>query len=221
MCHAAGMAAVPGRLDDLRHLLAERFPHLPSTPAGQFQTGQTLLDTVLGEGLPKGAITEITSPSLSGGSASLIAGLVRAAAQARYFMALIDGRDSFDPEPLAQSSLRHLLWVRCQKAIDAIKAADLLLRDGNFPLVLLDLVLNSPNELQKIPQANWYRLQRLVEPTSTSFLVLSRRSMVASARLKLVLENQWTLSALEQPDALNFARLRVERVHLLSSVKAG
>jgi hypothetical protein len=45
--------------------------------------------------------------------------------------------------------------------------------------------------------------------------------MVASARLKLVLENQWTLSALEQPDALNSARLRVERVHLLGSAKAG
>src|SRR3954453_4762937 len=207
------MGAAPGRLDHLRHVLAERFPHLPSTAEGRFQTGQSLLDSVLGDGLPKGAITEITSSSLSAGSASLIAALVRAAGQARYFMALIDGRDSFDPEPLGHGSLRHLLWVRCEKAIDAIKAADLLLRDGNFPLVLLDLVLNSPNELQKIPQTNWYRLQRLVEPTSTSFLVLSRRSMVASARLKLVLENQWTLPSLEQPDALSSARLRIERAH--------
>lgn len=215
------MAEASGRLDDLRHLLAERFPHLPSAVEGQFQTGQSLLDTVLGDGLPKGAITEITSPSLSAGSASLIAGLVRAAGEARYFMALIDGRDSFDPEPLAHPSLRHLLWIRCQKAIDAIKAADLLLRDGNFPLVLLDLVLNSPNELQKVPATNWYRLQRLVEPTSTSFLVFSRRSMVASARLKLVLENQWTLPTLEQPDALNSARLRVQRVHLLRPARAG
>src|SRR4051794_33780727 len=182
------MGAAPGRLDHLRHLLAERFPHLPSTAEGRFQTGQSLLDTILGDGLPKGAITEITSSSLSAGSASLIAALVRAAGQARYFMALIDGRDSFNPEPFRTGSLRHLLWVRCQKATDAIKAADLLLRDGNFPLVLLDLVLNSPNELQKVPPNNWYRLQRLVEPSSTTFLVLSRHSMVASARLKLVLE---------------------------------
>ena len=215
------MAAAPGRLEHLRHLLAERFPHLPSSPEARFQTGQSLLDTVLGDGLPKGAITEIASPSPSAGSASLIAELIRAAGQARYFLALVDGRDSFDPTPLTPGCLRHLLWVRCQKAIDAIKAADLLLRDGNFALVLLDLVLNSPNELQKIPQTNWYRLQRLVEPTSTTFLVLSRRSMVASARLKLILENQWTLSSLEQPAALSAARLHVQRGHLSRSARAG
>ena len=215
------MAEALGRLDDLRHLLAERFPHLPSALESRFQTGQSLIDGVLGDGLPKGAITEITSPSLSAGSASLIAGLVRAAGRGRYFLALIDGRDSFDPEPLGHRSLRHLLWIRCQKAIDAIKAADLLLRDGNFPLVLLDLVLNSPNELQKIPATNWYRLQRLVEPTSTTFLVLSRRSMVASARLKLVLDNQWTLLALPRSDALSSAQLRVQRAHLTRPAKAG
>jgi hypothetical protein len=215
------MAGAHGRLDHLRQLLAERFPHLPSTPEDHFQTGQSLLDTVLGDGLPKGAITEITSPGLSAGSASLIAALVRAAGKARYFMALIDGRDSFDPGPLGDGSLQHLLWVRCEKAIDAMKAADLLLRDGNFALVLLDLVLNSPNELQKIPQTNWYRLQRLVEPSSTTLVVFSRRNMVASARLKLVLQNQWTLGSLEQADALNFARLHVQRLHLPRSAKAG
>jgi hypothetical protein len=59
------------------------------------------------------------------------------------------------------SILRQLLWMRCTKALEAVKAADLLLRDGNFPLVIVDLILNSPEELRKIPQTTWYRLQRL------------------------------------------------------------
>jgi hypothetical protein len=205
--------AANAKLIDLRNLLAERFPHSPLEATARFQTGQSLIDSVIGHGLPKGAITEISSPQLSAGSASLIAGLVRAACDVRYFVALIDGRDSFDPEPLGSASLRHLLWVRCHKTIEAIKAADLLLRDGNFPLVLLDLVLNSPNELRKIPQTSWYRLQRLVEPTSTVFLVVSRQSMVASARLKIVLENKWSLENFEQDHALALARLQIQRAH--------
>ena len=212
--------AANAKLLDLRNLLAERFPSSPLATTARLRTGQSLIDSVLGDGLPKGAITEISSPPPSAGSASLIVGLVRAAQEARSFVALIDGRDSFDPEPLGQVCLRHLLWVRCHQAVEAVKAADLLLRDGNFPLVLLDLVLNMPNELEKIPQTSWYRLQRLVEPTSTAFLVLSRRSLVASARLKVVLENRWTLSTFEQEDALSLARFEVQRSHL-AQAKAG
>ena len=62
-----------------------------------------------GGGLPKGGITELISPNLSAGSASLIAALLRAAQQGRYFLALIDGRDSFDPVPLGNACLRHIL----------------------------------------------------------------------------------------------------------------
>lgn len=210
--------AANAKLLDLRNLLAQRFPHPPLETTARLRTGLSLIDAVVGHGLPQGAITEISSPQPSAGSASLIAGLVRAARETRSFVALIDGRDSFDPEPLGPACLRHLLWVRCHQAVEAVKAADLLLRDGNFPLVLLDLVLNLPNELRKIPQTNWYRLQRLVEPTSTVFLVLSRRSLVASARLKIVLENKWTLATFEQENALALARLEVQRSHLAQSM---
>jgi hypothetical protein len=72
-------------------------------------------------------------------------------------------------------------------------------------------VLNQANELRKIPQTHWYRLQRLVEPTSTAFLVLTRYSMVSSAQLKIVLENQWLLKIFEKPDAFSCLRIRVQR----------
>ncbi len=108
----------------------------------------------------------------------------------------------------------HLLWVRCTKALDAIKAADLLLRDGNFPLVIVDLVLNPPADLSKIPQTSWYRLQRLVESAPTACLVMTRQGMVSSAQLKIVLENSWTLETFEDESAISRLQIRVQRSHL-------
>jgi len=95
-----------------------------------------------------------------------------------------------------------------------VKAADLLLRDGNFPLVILDLVLNGTDELRKIPQTNWYRLQRLVEMVPTACLVLTRYEMVSSAQLKLILENSWDIQTFETKDALSRFRIVVKRSHL-------
>ena len=89
----------------------------------------------------------------------------------------------------------------------------MLLRDGNFPLVILDLVLNASGELRKIPQTNWYRLQRLVEAAPTAFLVLTRRSISSSAQLKLSLENAWRLADLDQPDLTARLKIQVERRH--------
>jgi len=212
--------ATSGKIVDLRNLLAERFPHAPISLSTRLTTGLSSLDSILPGGLPQGAITELISPQVSGGSASLISALVQTAQRHRYFIALIDGRDSFDPAALGNSCLRHVLWVRCQKALELVKAADLLLRDGNFPLVIADLVLNRRDELCKIPQTSWYRLQRLVEPTSTAFLVLTRRSMVSSAQFKIVLENAWTLQAFDQENPLSGLRMRMQRSHIYETTMA-
>jgi len=210
--------AASGKLIDLRKLLAERFPHVPPPPATRLDTGLVSLDQAMGGGLPKSAITELISPQTSAGSASLIHALLHAAQRDHYFIALIDGRDSFDPQSFDNECLRHLLWVRCQKAFEAIKAADLLLRDGNFPLVIVDLILNTPEELRKIPQTSWYRLQRLVEASATACLVMTRQSMVSSAQLKIVLENLWTLQALKEENAVSRLRFRIQRSHLKSAI---
>ena len=132
--------AASAKIIDLRNLLAERFPHPSSETPGCLTTGLPCLEKPIGGGLPGGAITELISPGTSAGSASLIHALVHCAYRDNYFLALIDGRDSFDPCGLDNDWLRHLLWVRCSKASEAVKAADLLLRDGNFPLVIVDLV---------------------------------------------------------------------------------
>src|ERR1041385_3897962 len=205
---------------DLRKLLAERFPHEPAPAGGRLNTGLDCLDQTIGGGLSQNALTELIRPRKSAGSASLIQALLQSAYRDRYFIALVDGRDSFDPEPLDNDCLRHLLWVRCGKALETIKAADLLLRDGNFPLVIVDLILNPPEELRKIPQTSWYRLQRLVESVPTACLVLTRQSMVASAQLKIVLENSWTLNSLERENTISRLRFRIQRAHVAQNRNA-
>jgi hypothetical protein len=196
---------------DLRQLLAERFPQMVAPAPGRFATGLPVIDQAIGGGLPKQAITELSSPNLSAGSALLIYALLQNAYRAGHFLALVDGRDSFDPEPMGNTQLRNLLWVRCSKAFEAVQAADLLLRDGNFPLVVLDLILNAPEELRKIPQTNWYRLQRLVEAAPAGFLVLTRTSIISSAQLKLSLDNAWSLADLEKQDLTARLTIQVSR----------
>jgi hypothetical protein len=207
-----------GKIIDLRNLLAIRFPQAPMPVGMRLVTGLVFFDQPIGGGLPKGAITELISPRGSAGSESLVHAFIHGAYRDQYFVALIDGRDSFDLCALPNPILRQLLWVRCTKALEAIKAADLLLRDGNFPLVILDLILSSPEELRKIPQTTWYRLQRLVESVPTACLVLTRYEMVSSAQLKLVLENSWNLQTLENQDAVSQLRIVVKRSHHLKSV---
>lgn len=205
---------------DLRQLLAERFPQTFAPAADRLASGLPAIDGVVG-GFPKNAITELSSPNLSAGSALLIYALLQSAQRAGYFLALVDGRDSFDPQPMGNAPLRNLLWIRCAKAFEAVQAADLLLRDGNFPLVVLDLVLNAPEELRKIPQTNWYRLQRLVEAAPAAFLVLTRTSMISSAQLKLTLENAWCLADLEQEDLTARLNVQVSRAQGGRQVRAG
>ncbi|HEY3659622.1 MAG TPA: hypothetical protein VGK91_00170 [Candidatus Udaeobacter sp.] len=209
-----------GKIINLRNLLAERFPH-PSLATGKrLITGLSFVDQSIGGGLPRGAITELISQGTSAGSASLIHALIHCAYCDNYFLALIDGRDSFDPCGSANPWLQRLLWVRCSKASEAVKAADLVLRDGNFPLVIVDLVLNAPEDLRKIPQTNWYRLQRLAEVQPTACLVLTRYEMVNSAQLKLLLENSWDIQTFETDDAFSRLRIVVKRWHLQSEVQS-
>ena len=205
--------AAHAKIIDLRNLLAERFPPPAHTTTRRLRSDVSVLDEPIGGGLPCGAITELVSPAASAGTASLIRAFVHCAYRDNYFLALIDGSDSFDPCGLANACLQHLLWVRCSKAGEGMRAADLLLRDGNFSLVIVDLVLNAPEQLRKIPQTNWYRLQRLVEAVPTACLVLTRYEMVNSAQLKLVLKNSWDIQTFENEDALSQLRI-VRRSHL-------
>jgi hypothetical protein len=191
----------------LRQLLAERLPALrqfseqSSSKAVSWPTGLAAIDNLLRGGLPKSAISELVSSRLSAGSALIMVALLRRTYRTNQWLGLIDGRDCFDPAPLDNTLLSRLLWVRCRETKQAFKVADLLLRDGNLPLVVFDLRLNSTAELRRIPATTWYRLQRIVELTSSTLLVITPRPMVSSADVRLSLESHFALDALTQTEA--------------------
>jgi len=207
-------------LIQLRQLLAEKFPGR-STRAGDrpartqcWATGLAAVDEPLHGGLPRSALTEIVVERPGCGGARLLGSLLRRAARENQFAALVDGNDSFDVTQFPPDLLSRLLWVRCRAADEALKAADLLLRDGNLPLVALDLAANSAAQLRKIPATAWYRLQRLVEPASTVAVVLTPWTMVAPARARVVLRSRLSLADLEREPEELAAELKPEVLEL-------
>jgi hypothetical protein len=178
----------------LHRELCARFPsvHQPPSDLVPFPTGLGPLDDI---GIPKAAITEITSRHPTCGSGLLIHCLIHASVGNRHHLALIDGADSFAPQSPAPS----LLWIRCQKTEHAPKAADLLLRDGNLPLVLMDLQLSPRREVQGIPSSTWFRLRNLAEQSGTALLAFTSTPLIPASRLRLELSHRFTLQDLDLP----------------------
>jgi hypothetical protein len=178
----------------LRALLAEKFPGLATrlneTPAVSQPVWPVELSTLDADwpaGLAKGALTEVVCAGINFGSAGLIHALLICAAQENQIVGVIDGSDSLDVTQFEQSVLSRLFWVRCRSVPEALKAADLMLRDSNFSLVMLDLKLNPESQLRKIPAATWYRLQRLIEKTSTVFVIFTPCLLVKAIRQRVIL----------------------------------
>jgi hypothetical protein len=188
----------------LRQLLAERFPQLRSFPrerlgsVDKIPTCVRQIDDLLQGGLPKGAITELVSPPTSSGTGLVVHALLHATCEKGKWIALVDGQDGFDPVGEPPAHLAGLLWVRCRQASQALQATDLLVRDSNLSLVVLDLQRTPPAQLRKISLTTWYRAQRVVEQTSVALLVLSPRALVSGVWARLSLPGQFGLEALEK-----------------------
>jgi hypothetical protein len=207
------MAPTSEKVLQLRSLLAERFgsSEFPSEIA--YITGLPVLDEV---GLSQGAITEIVSSADAPGGSLLLYGLLHAVAQRGERTALIDGASAFQPKNLPQSDLQRLLWSRCRSAKEALQAVDLAVRDGNFPLVLLLLTLNSTTELRRLPSTAWHRLQMLAEKSATALLVFTPFPQVGCARLRLAAKGDFPLAKLHvcRSELIPTLRLEVERRRL-------
>jgi hypothetical protein len=215
---------VNSQIVQLRQLLADRFPHLrswtdaPSAPTC-WKTGVEHLDNLLHGGLAKGSITEIVgtrfgrderAASSASGSGLLLHALIQQAHATQQIVVLIDAADSFDPCAFVQETLSRLLWVRCKNAAEALKATDIILRDRNLPLVLLDLKMNPAAQLRKISGTTWYRLQRIVQQNGTAFVVFTPNPMISSAEVRIGLDSQFNISALSQTPEELIPQLKIE-----------
>jgi hypothetical protein len=193
----------------LRALLAGRFPSCAARPGAVdpdgLRTGLPELDGA--GGLPRGAITELTCPGSGGGASLLLGGLLAASRAGGGRAALVDAHDAFDPDSFPPALLHHLVWVRCPHPDQALAAADLLVRDANFRLVVLDLRRLPEPALRRVPAAHWHRLRLAAETGGSTLLVQTAVPAVPSARIRLALAPALPLAALEE-----------ERLHLLAAL---
>lgn len=200
----------PEKLAALRHLLAERFPSVPTDPFGGaparvLTTGISAIDRFAG-GLPISAITEVACMAPSCGSQILIGQLLTVTRATRTRVALIDANDSFDPCSFEEDDLAHIVWVRCRAMGDALQATDLLARDANLGLVILDLRLRAELEVRRTPAMQWYRLQRAVEPADLALVIITPSACIPCAQLRLALTASHSSAAFQrefQVNALN------------------
>ncbi len=194
------------QLEALRNLVAEKFPPSPRSWHGQLLTGCRAFDQK--GGFRQGAITEVCASS-AGGSL-LLAAMVDAAVRDGFFLGLIDAVNSFEPSDWADEHLRRILWVMCGAVAPAIRTADILLRDGNLPVVILDLQMLPATQLRRIPVSTWHRFQRVLEPTGTVFIVLSPQPLVESVPVRMAIHTDLSLAAMHLPRAALRERLQVQ-----------
>jgi hypothetical protein len=195
------MASSSEKVLQLRQLLTEKFGQAHLATEDVYPTGLPALDET---GVPRAALTEIVSTVSSGpGGSLLLYGLLHASIRRGERIILIDGKDAFAPKGLPVADRKRLLWMRCHDSLEAIKVADLAVRDGNVPLVVLLLTLNPVSELRRIPSTTWHRLQMLAEKSAVTVLVFSPHPQVGCARLRVSVCGTFPLAKLHH----NRARL--------------
>lgn len=169
-------------------------------------TGLARLDAQLGGGLPRGQLSELVGPR-SSGRTSLLLQMLAAATARGELVALVDALDRFDVASAMSAGidLGRLLWIRghlvanpgfCrdlnQRALEqVIRALTLVLQAGNFGLVAFDAADAPPEAIRRLPFTTWLRLQRMVEGSQTTcVLVGGERLARSSAGLTLQLTSR-------------------------------
>lgn len=114
------------------------------------------------------------------------------------YTVLLDSHDRFDPASPQGKLLDTLLWVRRVPPARMLAAADLVLRDDTFGLVILDWRGCQPGLLRSFPLSSWYRLQGLGRQKAAVCVVFTPEPGVPCAQTRIELTRPHRLTALEQ-----------------------
>jgi hypothetical protein len=182
-------------IQTLKTLVAARFgatrerKHIPPLP-----TGITAWDAA--GGLRQGQLTEICGDA--GDGALLLSQILEQAFQNSWTGAIIDAASTLEPEEWPPHYLQNILWVRCNSTAQAIRATDLLLRDGNCLLLALDLHGSNSRDLTAIPTSTWHRFHRILDHSNAALLVFSPTPLAEGAMQRIAADSEWTLHDLSQ-----------------------
>ena len=125
-------------------------------------------------------------------------------------LVLVDGADGFDPASFSARVCARLLWVRCRKsALEMVKAADWVVRDGNVPQVVVDATGLDRRELAQVPASAWWRLRQDAERTGCRLVVVAAARLVPAAGRRWRATAAWRLDDLTATHRELLARLRV------------
>jgi hypothetical protein len=183
------------RMESLRALITERYGPARSSPFRTLlRTGIPKWDSVTG-GIRQSATTEICGSS--GNCALLLDAILQSANSHGVLSAIIDGGNSFEPGDYNAKSQRGILWVSAQNPKSAIQATDLLLRDGNLPLIALDLHGFGSSHLSKIPASTWHRFARLLEQNHSALLVFNSQPLVEGCQTRVTSQSKWSVKELD------------------------
>ncbi|MGA7991657.1 MAG: hypothetical protein WCC53_09520, partial [Thermoanaerobaculia bacterium] len=138
------------------------------------------LDRLLGGGLPRGTLVEMSGHT-SSGRFSIALSALAAATQSGEAAALVDPGDHFDPQGAADAGvdLPRLLWLRARGLKTAFVACETVLATG-FALVVLDLGLARVSR-RRFDDAVWLRLARRARFHDAALLVLSPYRVTGTA----------------------------------------
>jgi recombination protein RecA len=177
-----------------------------------FSSGIPAIDREMG-GVPKSALTQMCAPSgVTSGRTTLLLSLLAQVTGKEEFCALVDASDCFDPESADAVGvcLSRLLWVRCiergMKAVEqAFKSADILIQNGGFGVIAIDLGNVDEKLIRKIPLTTWFRFARVMEALPSALVILlpySAAQSCAALTLNLAASAQWSGT-----DAVSHTRL--------------
>lgn len=190
-------------VQEIRRQLREKFPaahgsvSLSEEPPAKTQKPFEITT------FPARAISELF-PAQKGCALSLwIAGILGEPEETAAFpeFVLVDAGDHFDPASYTAAACSRLLWVRCSRISDALKATDLLVRDGNMPFIMLDVYSLPMAELRSISASVWWRIRQFCENSACRLIVLSPFPLVPCASLRLSISTRLTLDDFNQPRA--------------------
>jgi recA bacterial DNA recombination protein len=155
----------------------------------RLSSGLTPLDILIGGGIPRGRISEITGRAGSG-KTSIAAAFASLATRRGEVAAWLDASGSFDPESMREAGveLRRMLWASIPDAGNAVgqapggfgrpvarrqsaivKAAELVLEAGGFGLVVVDFG-ETPRALT---QSSALRIARAAERSGAAVIAIA------------------------------------------------
>lgn len=178
----------------LREIVGEGVRWAAGTDRDTLGTGIDHFDRALGGGLSTGVLCEFVASTPSSGGQTVLLHLLEGARKERRFAALVDGANAFDPQTAPPALIEHLMWVRCGSVEQALRAADILLRDENLGMVIVDLRDCAGWALKRTRSTAWYRLQRLVGRWEGTLVVFTPRPMIPSAQIRVALAGRLTVA---------------------------